>query len=266
MEVPAALAAPQLPARLSDLLPTDADGAPTRPRLGRHHRSSRERPAVGASARAAIAGDVEAILTLNVATFAALNLLLSDAAAMDHFACGPGNAAARPWTLLTSLFSHVSVRHLLQNMQTLVSVAPLVQSALGRRRFLALYLGGGLAANAAGLLYAAATRQRGRRSMGASGAIFALLAANAAMFPDVVYVWYGGLELTALQLLGANVALDALGGAMARDGVDVVAHAGGAAFGAAFWQLVVQRGRLSDLWRAPRGGRLPYAPSKVGYY
>ena len=56
------------------------------------------------------------------------------------------------------------------------------------------------------------------------------------------------------QFLGAMIALDYLSGAMTR-GVNVVAHAGGAAFGAALVQLVWFGGSGGAFGGAERRGR-----------
>lgn len=55
--------------------------------------------------------------------------------------------------------------HLLSNMHSLVTVAPLVQAALGRRRFVLLYVGGGLAASLTSVLF---NRARGASALDAA--------------------------------------------------------------------------------------------------
>jgi membrane associated rhomboid family serine protease len=77
------------------------------------------------------------------------------------------------YRLLTAMFLHYSVLHILFNMWALVYVGPPLEIALGRARYLALYLlagiGGSVATYAFGPLLEA--------SAGASGAIFGLFAA-----------------------------------------------------------------------------------------
>jgi membrane associated rhomboid family serine protease len=96
-----------------------------------------------------------------------------------------GLIPARPHfiALLTGIFLHVSVAHLFWNMVFLWLFGPHVEEALGREAFLALYLGGGIAA---GLLHMAIILTRGEivavPLVGASGAISAILAPFAIRF------------------------------------------------------------------------------------
>jgi membrane associated rhomboid family serine protease len=80
-------------------------------------------------------------------------------------------------TLLTGIFIHVSVAHLFWNMVFLWLFGPHVEEALGWEAFLALYLGGGIAA---GLLHMAIILLFAPKVVvplvGASGAISAVMA------------------------------------------------------------------------------------------
>ena len=92
-------------------------------------------------------------------------------------------AAPRFPTLLSGLFLHAGVWHLLGNMVFLVIFGPHIEEALGWEAFLALYLGGGIAA---GLLHMAIVLITGQELtaplIGASGAISAILAPFAIRF------------------------------------------------------------------------------------
>jgi len=76
----------------------------------------------------------------------------------------------QPWRLLTSLFVHGGISHLLLNMASLWLLGVLLEARTGGRRLLATYLTSGLAASAATLWY----HSGGINSTGASGAIFGL--------------------------------------------------------------------------------------------
>jgi membrane associated rhomboid family serine protease len=78
-----------------------------------------------------------------------------------------------PWQLLTSVFTHVSLIHIGFNMLVLWSLGPQLELAVGRLRFLAIYLLSGLAGSAAVLWLSASTST----TLGASGAIFGMLGA-----------------------------------------------------------------------------------------
>lgn len=76
----------------------------------------------------------------------------------------------QPWRLVTSLFVHGGISHLLLNMASLWLLGVLLEARTGGRRLLAAYLASGVAASAATLWY----HSGGINSTGASGAIFGL--------------------------------------------------------------------------------------------
>jgi membrane associated rhomboid family serine protease len=84
-----------------------------------------------------------------------------------------GVANGAPWQLVTSMFTHVQVIHIGFNMLALWFLGPQLELALGRARFLALYLLSGLAGSALIFWFAAEDRP----TLGASGAVFGLLGA-----------------------------------------------------------------------------------------
>jgi membrane associated rhomboid family serine protease len=95
--------------------------------------------------------------------------------------CCGGVADGEYYRLLTSMFLHYGVFHLLLNMWALWVVGGVLEPLLGRARFLALYLISGLGGGVATYLFASrliiADRQEGDITAGASGAVFGLFAA-----------------------------------------------------------------------------------------
>jgi membrane associated rhomboid family serine protease len=84
-----------------------------------------------------------------------------------------GAADGAPWMLVTSVFTHVAVWHIGFNMLALYALGPGLEAAVGRARFLLLYLLCGLAGSATVLWLSAPHRL----TLGASGAIFGLMGA-----------------------------------------------------------------------------------------
>jgi rhomboid protease GluP len=76
----------------------------------------------------------------------------------------------QPWRLVTSLFVHGGITHLLLNMASLWLLGVLLEARTGGGRLLAAYLVSGVAASVATLWY----HSGGINSTGASGAIFGL--------------------------------------------------------------------------------------------
>ncbi len=84
-----------------------------------------------------------------------------------------GVADGAYWQVLTSAFTHVEVWHIGLNMLVLWFLGPQLELAIGRVRFLALYLLSAVAGSAVVLWFAPAQVQ----TVGASGAIFGLMGA-----------------------------------------------------------------------------------------
>ncbi|MEV7356011.1 rhomboid family intramembrane serine protease [Kitasatospora sp. NPDC091276] len=93
---------------------------------------------------------------------------------------GPDGVADGPaqwYRLLTSVFLHLQWWHIGMNMLVLYWLGPTLEEALGRLRFLALYLLSGLGGSTLAFLIDG----NSLRSVGASGAIFGLIGATVVM-------------------------------------------------------------------------------------
>ena len=85
----------------------------------------------------------------------------------------PSVAEGDVWQLLTSTFAHVEVWHIGFNMLALYVLGPGLEAAIGRTRFLLLYLISGLAGSATVMWFSDPISL----TLGASGAIFGLMGA-----------------------------------------------------------------------------------------
>jgi membrane associated rhomboid family serine protease len=88
-----------------------------------------------------------------------------------HWTTGVADGAV--WEVLTSMFTHIAFLHLFFNCLSLYVLGPQLEQVFGRARFLALYLLSGLAGSA--LVYW--TSNDAGDTLGASGAVFGLMAA-----------------------------------------------------------------------------------------
>ncbi|WP_093800031.1 rhomboid family intramembrane serine protease [Streptomyces sp. Wb2n-11] len=127
-----------------------------------------------------------------------------------------GVADGEWYRLLTAMFLHQEIWHIAFNMLGLWWLGGPLEAALGRVRFLALYLLSGLAGSALTYLIAAPNQP----SLGASGAVFGLLGATAVLMRRMNYDMKPVLVLLALNLLftftWANIAWQAhVGGLVA---------------------------------------------------
>ena len=93
----------------------------------------------------------------------------------------PGYIKIGPWTIVTCLFVHAGVWHLIANMVTLYFFGRYLSGLIGERKFLIIYFGGGILGSIFYLLLGPSFVT----AVGASGAVFALGGVLAAMRPKI---------------------------------------------------------------------------------
>jgi membrane associated rhomboid family serine protease len=93
----------------------------------------------------------------------------------------PALLSQQPWTIISSMFVHGSIFHILFNMIALYFLGSFLIRAAGEKSFLAVFFLGGLAGNILFVLLA----NPFSTGVGASGGIFALAGALAIMVPRV---------------------------------------------------------------------------------
>jgi membrane associated rhomboid family serine protease len=134
-------------------------------------------------------------------------------------------AAGAYYRLLTSMFLHFGVVHIGVNMYALYLLGMPVETALGRLRFITLYLLAGLGGAAASYLFSPVDI----RSGGASGAIFGLFAAYFVLARRV-----GADTRQILLSIGISLVFS-----FSLSGIDYRAHLGGLVVGAAVTAALV---------------------------
>ncbi len=177
------------------------------------------------------------IVGINVAVYV-LGLLVGERTLQLDY----GNIAGQPgvfgvadgqyYRLLTAAFLHAGVFHILMNMFALAQLGPVLESALGRVRFLALYLLSALGGSVLSYLLSPQLTL----GVGASGAIFGLFGAY-----YVVVRRLGGETRSIVTLLVINLVIT-----FSVPIIDWRAHLGGLVTGAAV---------AAALAYAPRGPR-----------
>jgi membrane associated rhomboid family serine protease len=108
-----------------------------------------------------------------------------------------GVAEGQWYLLFTSMFAHEAIWHIAFNMLSLWWLGGPLEAALGRVRYLALYLVSGLAGSA--LTYVLASPSSG--SLGASGAIFGLFGATAVLMRRLQYDMRPIIALLVINLI-----------------------------------------------------------------
>jgi membrane associated rhomboid family serine protease len=148
-----------------------------------------------------------------------------------------GLADGEWWRLLSAAFLHGSIIHLAMNMFVLWFVGAPVEQAIGRGRFLALYVVSGLAGSAGALLFSP-----GAVTVGASGAIFGILGAALVLEWQRSYVLGG----SALGLIVVNLVIT-----FAIPNISVGGHLGGLVGGALCMFALSRFGRTHAVYGRP---------------
>jgi hypothetical protein len=149
----------------------------------------------------------------------------------DYYGFSVNNALERPYVLVTSIFMHGSLEHLLSNILVLVFFGLAVESELGKLRMLGIFFLGAFAGDIlSALVYPADTL-----AVGASAGIFALMGVGMLVRPlDLSF--YPLIIPIPLAMLGLSYALyNVYGFIMNTDpGISYIAHFGGLFVGLAF--------------------------------
>jgi membrane associated rhomboid family serine protease len=140
----------------------------------------------------------------------------------------------RPWTLVTYMFLHGGFMHLFFNMIGLFFFGPRLESRLGGRDFLLIYMLSGVAGALLSFVFMPESAV-----VGASGAVLGVLAAYARIWPEErIYIW-GILPVTARVMV---IGLAVFSVVFSRSGGNTAhfAHLGGLAGG---WLFMIWRER-----------------------
>ena len=175
------------------------------------------------------------LIIANVVVYLAINIAgFSGGSIVEYLALSRSTVMAEPWTVLTSMFTHMDFMHLLANMITLYFYGSFLNRITGTQTFLWIYFGGGLLSALAVLLLSHPMSY----TIGASGAIFALGGALAVLVPMIkVFIFPIPVPMPLWVAILIGFLLLAF-----IPGVSWQGHLGGLLFGlAAGWYL---RGRL----------------------
>lgn len=179
---------------------------------------------------------VKHLLILNVIVAIGSNLLPQYGVYLPFYSAD--HPYFQPFQIISHMFAHADLTHLLFNMLSLYFLGPMVEMALGPKRFFGLYMISGLVALAAHFLIFHLPYLTGSSYiqplpvLGASGAVYGVTIAFATLFPDrqlmllfppiPIRAWLMAIILVGIGLYqgltgsGGNVAHFAhLGGALA---------------------------------------------------
>lgn len=225
------------------------------------------------------------IIIINVAVFILFYLLDSQEVFMKFAAFYPFSPFFRSWQIITHMFMHGSLMHILFNMFTLYSFGPLLERTLGDKKYIILYFVSGLGAfflfnlwnfievqqiqsnlesfgfNLNGFLAGESVSFNGNPAaisaqrellenlksiilvpmVGASGAIFGIIAAFATLYPNAeIGIMFIPIPVKVKYVLPVIIIVSIFLGVTGNvGGVAHLAHVGGAAIGfllALYWK------------------------------
>lgn len=140
---------------------------------------------------------------------------------------------SHPWTILTSMFTHYEMWHIISNMLTFYFFGRFLIALVGQPRFLLVYLVGGIVGNIFYMLLASPFSI----AIGASGAIYALGGALVVLRPQQKVLLYFFVPIPLwVAVIGGFLIL--------WQGVAWQAHLGGLVFGLVAGYWFKKRGRL----------------------
>lgn len=173
---------------------------------------------------------VKHLLIINVIGYVAYYILSSQHIIDLNYWLGiwtPSTGNFRLWQPLTYMFMHGSFDHLFFNMFSLWMFGAVLERYWGTRRFLFYYLVCGIGAGLLNLLVPGV-----HVSVGASGAIYALLLAFGMMFPNEYIYLYFLVPIKTKWFIIGMIALELFEGIFrSYDGVAHFAHLGGMLIG-----------------------------------
>jgi membrane associated rhomboid family serine protease len=174
------------------------------------------------------------------------------------------------WQLFTYMFFHGSTLHLLLNMLVLWMFGTPIEQDWGTRRFLRFYFLSGIVAGMCDVALHAVLGQWNTSTIGASGAIYGLLAAFGVLYADAPVLMFLLFPMKAkhMVLIFAGIEFLATLGMMfgPASGVSSIAHLGGMAFGYLYLKRSLPRLPLPDWGGAYRQWRMERAKKKFQVY
>lgn len=146
----------------------------------------------------------------------------------------PGSEDFIPTQLFTNMFTHspATWRHVIYNMISLIVFGPMLERAIGDRKFLILYIVAGLSATLLHVGIFDFYLDQRYFLLGASGAVMGVSVATALFFPNMEILIYFFFPLKIKYLVALFVAFDLYNGVSgAQTQIAHFAHLGGALSG-----------------------------------
>jgi len=161
------------------------------------------------------------LIILNVVVFLLQILLGKDFT--NAFILVGSDVFARPWIMVTSMFLHADIMHLLFNMYVLLMFGSLIEQKIGPKKFVFIYFLSGIVASFISSFFY-------QRALGASGAIMGILGVVIMLMPDLRVLFFFIVPMP-LWIAAIIIALMDIFGIIVPTGIGNIAHLVGMACG-----------------------------------
>lgn len=190
---------------------------------------------------------IKNLLIINVAVFfvqiLGSEIIISDNTALSqvlikYFALIPigvfSDTTFYPWQLITYQFMHGGFGHIFFNMFALWMFGMEIENMWGAKKFLTFYLLAGVVAGLCHLFISPLLGASPAPTIGASGAVYAVLIGFALFFPERYIFLYFLIPIKAKYLIGFLIVFEFLAINSAHSNIAHLAHLGGALTGFLF--------------------------------
>ena len=176
-------------------------------------------------------------------------------AVFPRFGWIPAYGLFQPWTIITYQFLHANFLHILFNMIGLFFFGPRLESRIGSRHFLGLYLVSGIVGALLSVIAPYAL------IVGASGAVFGVLLGFARYYPDERIFIYGIIPIRAKVLVIGLAVISIWAGIGGGGNVAHFAHLGGFLGGWGYLKILERNSGAERFKRKMEKAQAPSRPS-----
>ena len=142
----------------------------------------------------------------------------------------------RPWIIITSMFMHAHIYHILFNMYVLLLFGPLLEQKIGSKRFLYFYLLSGILAAIGYGIFNPSTP-----ALGASGALMGVIGMIIMLLPHLKILFFFVIPVSMRTAGILFAAIDILGLFNQNSGVANLAHLVGLGAGLLFGKYLLSK-------------------------
>jgi len=202
---------------------------------------------------------VKHLIILNVLFYFGSRAIFGESGYIQLALYYPASEYFQPFQVVTHMFMHGDLNHLIFNMLSLFFIGPMVEQLWKNKKFLFYYLACGFGAmlfhmaewylqfsQMGGQEFSVWMQSPGVCVLGASGAVYGVLTAFAYLYPDrKLMLLFPPIPIKAKYLVGGMIAIDMyLGLSGQRTGIAHFAHIGGAVTGFVIMYYWRQKGKL----------------------